>query len=281
MENRAYDKIIKENLLNSFLAFAKNALDLDIVKSEQLPEKMQTTLEREVDFARIVTVKSGDRFILHIEFQSQNEAEMIYRMAEYRAILQRKYRLAVRQIVVYIGKEKSNMKFVLPVKEQITGFELLDIQTLAFEQLLNTSTPESVILAILANFEGIDPEEIIDKIIGRLLKLSPNKAALKKYIVQLSVLAKLRKLASLTIKKTKNMPITYNIETDEFYLQGIQKGEARGIVKGEARAEAKIKKVIERMLLEGFEIQTIAKMFSVTNKYVLDIKSNINKESNK
>ena len=91
-----YDKVIKENLQEIFLSLTERFFGFTLLKSEALPEKIQTTTEREVDFVRKVTSKEGETFILHLEFQTTDEAAMVYRMAEYHAIFLRKYRLVVR-----------------------------------------------------------------------------------------------------------------------------------------------------------------------------------------
>jgi hypothetical protein len=58
--------------------------------------------------------------------------------------------------------------------------------------------------------------------------LSKNKSELSRYLKQLAILARLRKLEALTVKITEEMPIVYDIETDYLYLQGVEKGFDKG-----------------------------------------------------
>jgi hypothetical protein len=75
-----YDKIFKENIGNLFLALSEKYWGLKIVKSQELKDKLQTTLEVESDFIRWVETETGETFILQLEFQSQDDSEMLLRM---------------------------------------------------------------------------------------------------------------------------------------------------------------------------------------------------------
>lgn len=77
-----YDKILKENIASVFLPLTEKYLGIRIVNSEELKDKLQTTIEKETDFIRIVETDRHERFILHLEFLSVDEEGMIYRMQE-------------------------------------------------------------------------------------------------------------------------------------------------------------------------------------------------------
>lgn len=219
-ENKPYDKIIKENLEATFLPFIEKLLGIQIVKHEALSEKFQTTQEREADFVRIVEDEDGNRFILHIEFQSTNESGMVYRAAEYKAMLLRKYKIEVRQFVVYIGKEKMNMRTHLYDHEVINGFELVDITSISHRQLLASDIPEEILLAFLGNLEDVPPIQVLRAILEKLKLLVESEGELHRYLKQLQVLSRLRKLEEETKIEITNMPITYDIKTDGLYLEG-------------------------------------------------------------
>ncbi len=85
-----YDKILKENIASVFLPLTEKYLGIRITKSEELKDKLQTTIEKEPDFIRIVETDKLERFILQLEFQSTDEEGMIYRMQEYYGILRKK-----------------------------------------------------------------------------------------------------------------------------------------------------------------------------------------------
>jgi len=79
-EANKYDKIIKENLEALFLPFLEQLLEIRVVSAERLPEKLQTTLEREADFVCKILKKEGGKALLHIEFESDAKRAMVYRV---------------------------------------------------------------------------------------------------------------------------------------------------------------------------------------------------------
>jgi hypothetical protein len=147
-----YDKILKENIATVFLPLAAKYLGIRIVRSEELKDKLQTTIEKETDFIRIVETDGGEKFILHLEFQSVDEEGMIYRMQEYYGLLRRKYRLPVRQFVIYLGQKASAMQTQLAPEEVFTGFTLQSLRDYDYQSLLASDVPEEIILAVLSNF---------------------------------------------------------------------------------------------------------------------------------
>lgn len=272
-ESKSFDKILKENLEELFLPISEKWLGFKIIHSKPLPEKLQVTLEREPDFIRIVETDKPDTFILHLEFQSTNDPEMLYRQAEYKAILQRKYKLPVRQFVIYMGSQPLTMKTQLPENQQFIGFDIYNIQAYDYERLILSEVPQEIVLAILGDFHGEAPEKVIWQIVARLQKVSENKSQLEleKYIRQLNVLSGLRKLQTLTTKITAAMPILldYDIETDRLYKRGIEQGIEQGV-------EQIQKSAIVKMLEDDFlTIEQIAAYLSVSVEMVEQIKAEL------
>jgi len=204
-EGNKYDKIFKENIEEVILPLVGKYLGLDIIKTEKLEAKLQTTIEKETDLLRIITTKDGKRRILHLEFQSENEKDMVYRVKEYDGIVQRKYRLPMLHFVVFLGQGRMTMRAQLNENEVFNGFKVLNISELRFDEMIQSQIPEEIVLAILSDFRGEQPEKIIRSIILKLKASSKSKADLRKFIQQLHVLAKLRKLDEETIKVSSNM----------------------------------------------------------------------------
>ena len=96
-QGSSYDKIIKENLEVTLPVIIKDLLGLQIIVSEELPDDVQHTKERKPDALKKVTDSAGNTYVLHVEFQLEDEKEMVYRMAEYKVMLMRRYRLPVHQ----------------------------------------------------------------------------------------------------------------------------------------------------------------------------------------
>jgi predicted transposase YdaD len=257
-----YDKILKENIAAVFLPLAEKYLGIRIGKTEELKDKLQTTIEKEPDFIRVVETDGGEKFILQLEFQSADEEDMIYRMQEYYGLLRRKYGLPVRQFVVYLGKKPSKMQTRLAPEEVFEGFALTSLRDYAYERLVASDVPEEIILAVLSDFGGKKPADVLKKILGRLQELNGEEIALRKYIRQLSVLARLRNLGKETQKQVTDMGLLYDITKDYLYQEGLTKGKQEGLEEG--------KKELIISLLEdkAFSIEKIARLAKVSTDYV-------------
>lgn len=266
-EGNSFDKAIKENAEELFLPLVAKKLGVKIVSSKLLPEKMQTTLEREVDFLRLIKTSEDEEMIIHLEFQTQNNHEMIYRMAEYHGIELRKHKIKIKHFVVYLGVSKARMKSKLKEEEIFTGFELMNLHELRANDFLSSKIPAEILLTILTDFDKKQSERIIRLIIEKLIQYCKNENELRKFIKKLTVLSRLRNLDEQTKKIVRIMPITYDITKDSFYQEGLEKGLEKGLEQG----LEKTKILIRNMLNKGFDIKTIAELGEVTQKYVKQI----------
>ena len=231
-EGNAFDKIFKENAESIFIPIVEEYLGIKIKSFKHLKEKMQVTLEREMDFFYEVETEQGERLILHIEFQTEDDPEILYRKGEYHGIQLRRKKMTIRHLVIYLGKNKPTMPTKLPENEIYRGFDLINIHEFNREKLLSSQIPGVIITAILTQYPEEQVESILRFIVMRLKIVCQNASELSKYLNQLVMLSRLRKIEELTIKITQEMPITYNIETDYLYQQGIEKGVKQGVEKG-------------------------------------------------
>ncbi|MEL6535294.1 MAG: hypothetical protein AAFQ98_07785 [Bacteroidota bacterium] len=215
-----FDKILKENIEALLLPLSEKLLGIRIQATREVKEKLQSTIEREPDFLKWVTDDSGAEFLLHLEFQTQDDPKMVYRMAEYKALLLRKFEVPVRQFVLYLGVGQSKMVTELPKGQEIKGYSLKNLSEIPLDQTLHSSVPEEILLAILGDYPREEGEKVIHKIVERLWKLRSDEITRQRYIQHLVILSRLRKLDNLTKEITGKMPITYDIETDSFYQEG-------------------------------------------------------------
>lgn len=269
MSNK-YDKIFKENVGEFFLSFSEIFLKIKVVKSEELKDKLQTTIEKEADFLRKVTTAKNQEVIVHLEFQVSDEKDMVLRMQEYFAILRKKYRLPVKQLVIYVGEKPPKMRTTLQDDELFLGFGLLNLREVDYLQWLNSEVPEEIMLAILSNYERSQAPIVLDEIINKLHKLSKSEITLKKYIRQLTTLARLRNLTTETQQTLNDMALTYDIEKDAFYQTGLKKGMEKGIEKGEQRGieKATAKMIIGLLKSEKLSLQEIADIAHISLEQV-------------
>ncbi|EAY27733.1 hypothetical conserved protein [Microscilla marina ATCC 23134] len=227
-----YDKIFKENIGEHFLSLSKTYLGIEVASSEELKDKLQTTLEREADFLRKITTPKGEQMIIQLEFQSTDEQGMAERMQLYFAILRQKYKLPIRQFVIYVGSKPPKMRTRLKPEEVFTGFELLDLRQVSYTQWLESDIPEEVLLAVLGDFQQKKVSTVLKQIISKIVKLIDDPGTLQKYIRQLATFARLRNLVIETEQTLEYMGLTYDIEKDVFYQRGVKKGQQEGIEKG-------------------------------------------------
>lgn len=118
-EGSLYDKIMRENLLKLFLPLVEERLNFKLKAMHPLPDKQPTTVIRETDAFLLIETYSKEepRFILHIEFESSDDENMIYRISEYHGIELKKHRLPIKHVVVYLGENKPKMKTKLSEEE--------------------------------------------------------------------------------------------------------------------------------------------------------------------
>lgn len=254
-----YDRILKENIEPVLLPFTQKLLGLKGAKYTSIKDDLHVTIERKPDFLKKVKeLGNSKNYILQIEFQSIDEKDMVYRMLEYKSLLLRKFKVEVKQIVLYIGKDKlKRMTPNLETNGLSFDYKIIDIKSFDYEDFLKSDIPEEVILAILCNFKNTSPQKVITKVLDKLQELLKGENRFGKYLKQLEVLSKLRDLQEETIKQTSIMPIVYDLETDIRYVQGMNKGEARGV---EQTINASIKR---QLLMKILTVQQIADSLDV------------------
>lgn len=268
-----YDRIFKENAESLFIPLIEARLGTRIKDFRPLKEKLHITIEREMDFFYEVNTEEGKRIYLHIEFQTQDDEEMIYRMSEYHGIVLRKYREELRHFTIFLGTSQPGMRTDLREQEQFRGFELINIHALNTSELLGSQVPEVILLAILSHYEPEQAEVVLRLILSRLKAVCKRRSALKKYLTQLLVLSRLRKLEPLTTKMIEEMPITYDITQDELYLRGMEKGISQGISQGISKGidqgiDLTQERVIRNAVAKGLDNQTIADLTGLSLREV-------------
>jgi hypothetical protein len=215
-----YDKVFKENIESALPMLLERVLDIHPVSTEEIPDDLQSTIERKPDFLKKITDVSQQTFILHIEFQLADDAEMVYRMHEYYALLLRKYRLSVRQFVFFIG----NIQPLMPLRLEETNlsfrFDLITFNTLDYRTFVNSEKPEEILLGLLGDFGNESPQKAVKNIIEKLAQSSPESLTFEKHIQQLRILAGLRNLQPLTEKLMESITKYFKEENDFLFQKG-------------------------------------------------------------
>jgi len=269
-----FDKILKENLQSLILPLLHKTLGLHLHLIENLPESLTYTIGREADAVMKVKDEKGNDTILHVEFQSTNDPHMLARMLQYYALLYKTYLLPVIQCVIYLGEEDMEMDNIL--NNYPTGsvfiYHLIDIKKIGYTRFLSSSSPEEVILAILAGKEDEKDEVIISKIFFKLQELlSSSDLLFIQKIKQLEVLSLLRNTRDLIIKQEHDMALVIDITKDKLYKQGIEKGIEKGLLK-------KSLETAILMLVEGMNFDQIQKLTGLSLDQIQELKNELDKK---
>jgi hypothetical protein len=263
-EGNLYDKIFKEDAEEIFLPLIEMKLGVKIKSFKPFKAKMQTTLEREMDFFYEVETIEDKKLLVHIEFQTEDDMEILYRKGEYHGIALNLKKMEIKHIVIYLGIKEPLMPTKLPEEQVYRGFDLIDVHALDHQQLLESQVPDVIILAVLADYPPEKAESVLRLILRQLKIACKSTSELSKYIKQLVVLSRLRKIEDLTIKITEDMPISYDVETDYLYKKGNEKGMEREKIE-----------VICQARQEGSSIEYIAKIVRLSPEQVRQILDNL------
>jgi len=176
-----YDKIIKENLEITLPVIIRDVLGLDIAHSEELPDDIQHTKERKPDALKKVTDMAGHTYVLQVEFQLEDERDMVYRMAEYSVMLMRRYRLPVKQYVIFLRDTEPAMPTYIDTENHKFSYNLIRIAEASYKLFLKADNPEVKMLGILANFGKEDSYEAVKSIVDEVQSFTKGDFAESRY----------------------------------------------------------------------------------------------------
>ena len=149
-------------------------LDIDPEHFELLPTEQQRVEDRRADLvARVIERGGGQDFILHIEIQNNNQAQMPLRMLRYYTDIRLGYpQYELRQYLVYIGKPALTMAAGIDEPMQQYRYQLIDMHNVDCDTLLDQDDPNALVLAILCDFKGKPPQQVVNYILSRLRSLA-------------------------------------------------------------------------------------------------------------
>jgi predicted transposase/invertase (TIGR01784 family) len=226
---------------------------------------LQYTSEREADQVWEITPLEGLPFVLHCEFQTGNDRQMLSRMLIYHAFLHYQRRMPIRQFVVYLGKDKLNMEHRLDSDSLSYRYQIVDLRTFPYQTFLNASQGQEVLLAILADYGGEPVELIAERILLKLGQVTESKLQLAQRVLQLVRLAVLRNVNTTVFNVAQKMALNIDIKDDTLYQLGQEEGLQKG--KEEGREKAAL-----NMLKEGFAPETVARLTELPLERVAQLK---------
>lgn len=264
-QGNKYDKILKENMESLLPVIIKDVLQLDISDTEEIPDDLQYTKERKPDVLKIVTDRNNNTFVLHLEWQTQNEKDMVFRMAEYAVMLQRKYRIPVKQYLIFIGKGGVTMSTSLNYENLKFWYHIFSLKDFDYKFFLKSDDPATKVFAILANFEKDGEDKAIENILREVMISADGNIQQGLRYNQLRVLVILRN-ENINLKFNNMIPLFETLLEDEYYRKNMELDllYKRGEVKGKAEGKAENQKETAVKLKElGLSTELIAQVTNI------------------
>ena len=241
-----FDALLKSILqllfkTGTFNSIANENLNLD--ELEFTESNVQVSTEYKLD----LTAKTKDLFI-HVEIQATNDRNMAIRMLQYFAFVIMKFRITPRQFVIYVGKNKMNMKSCLKVAGIIDfRYTIIDLSTLKAKLFLDCQETKVKLLSILCS-DGLERNNLISLL--KSLNTITDEYNQSELIKMLMTLSNLRKNAIIKINEiieVENMPVHINAHDTDLYrmgkVDGVLEGKAEGKAEGIEEGKAKGKKL--------------------------------------
>jgi hypothetical protein len=185
-------------------------------------------------------VSLADGSLLHIEFQSARDRNMLYRMLDYWLLIKRQLHRPLRQVVMMVGQagggagdfEEDDLRF---------RYEVIELRKIDAEELIQTGNHGDLALAVLAGGGEQRVREILER------AASVRGPARDRLLLQVLILSGLRGISGKVEWKLKSMSVTMPIAKHPFlarlsrqaFEEGKAKGEAEGRAIGEAKGQAK------------------------------------------
>jgi predicted transposase/invertase (TIGR01784 family) len=212
------------------------------------------------------------RLILHIEFQTNPDGNIPFRLLDYRVRLHRKYPdLDVYQVVIYLKPTASTLVFqdTFALSNTNHRFNIVRIWEQSPEILQNYLG--LLPLAVLAKTD--DPEEVLRQVVEQIEaipdpRLQGNLAA-STYLISGLILEK-ELVQKLFRSKVMRESVTYQAVLEEGEAKGKVEGKAEGEAIGKAEA---VRQVALNMLNSDMELSSIAKFTGLEISEILQLKN--------
>ena len=284
-----YDKILKQNIKKSEATILEHVCRIHATDWQPLPHDVPRTIERRGDWLKIATdMATQTKMLYHIELQAANDEGMAMRMLLYRALYSERYKLQVEQYLIYLGNGVPTMSPRIEQPNLHFEYTIIAMNTIDYEVFLQSEAPESIILAILADFKKEKNEDVVKKILLALQDKTKNQQKLQRYIYQMEILSNLRNLQPVITYQIENMSINYDLTKDLRYIVGVEEGKEIGKAEGKeigkeiGKAEGKEigkaeadHRTITRMLQRGLDVHFIAETVDRPLDFVLAVQHDL------
>lgn len=218
------DIVSKDILKRIAVDIARVLLHLKVDRAEIIETEYQRIEDRRADLVAHMQGEEGE-FILHIEIQNDNQADMPWRMLRYRAEIGRAQpQHDIRQHLLYIGKAPLGMTDSIQQTGLNYRYRIIDMHNVDCQTLLSQDNPDALVLAILCDFKDRPEREVVHYILQRLRRLTAeNESRFREYIRMLEVLSTNRALERLIEEEEKMLSEVDQTRLPSYRI-GLQQG---------------------------------------------------------
>ena len=237
----------------------------------------------DLDGLRIDSLTLFEDLLYHLEFQAKNHATMARRMFTYRAkimdrpdivLLQERYRIHLRQQVLYVGSGPMAMASELQRSgEVVYSFGLNDIREFEEEKhrLATSRDPEDWVLSLLvANDEKNDDQRwlnVAERMRCELDAADPETAEYRTVLLIASVLRELGWSVQEKISEMIQIDVSGNRLLRQVFEQGMQEGYQLLEVDRIRRYISRNKLTVDPSILEELGRLTPEEMFEFAEEF--------------
>ncbi len=260
-ESNEYDNVFKEKFNKNSLQLIRGLLEekfTNIVITK--PTDFSKNL-RKADFVYLVE-ENGVKEVFHLEVQTKEDTKMIQRMYLYSAFLYNEYVMPVKQVVLYLGENKTPNDADLGYFDY--KYKVIYIKDIPYESFLNDS--ENLVFAILADFGKDSLKTVLSNIFKEASKHFTNNKNFAELAENIEKLSKLRKLENeINILIPTVMPFDIDFRDTPTWRKATQ----------EAKLENQFE-IAKTMLIEKMPVAQVAKFTKLTLEQVQALEKEIN-----
>ncbi|WHE07047.1 Rpn family recombination-promoting nuclease/putative transposase [Thermoanaerobacterium thermosaccharolyticum] len=235
-------------------------LGLHYTKIDELNIEFARIERRDSDMIFKCTTDKGN-VAVHIEFQSENDGKMPYRMLRYSLEIMEKHNLLPYQIVVYIGKDNVKMENSLSYDfgEQNTlnyKYKIINVGDIKYTDVLNTDYYDlySLLPLMDQNRRKEEGEKYLERCVEAIKDIPLDINKKKDIAFKAEILSGIVYKKEVIEKVFSEVVRMFRIEESETYKMIIEKGIEKGIKEGiEKGIEKGIKEGIEKGIEEGIK----------------------------
>lgn len=214
----------------------------------------------------LILLQSSD-VVLHLEFQTQPDANIPFRMADYRLRVYRRFpQKRMLQVVIYLNKTASELVYQTTFSIQNLSHEFTVIRLWEQSPEIFLRTPGLLPFAVLSNTDDKintlrEVGVVIDSIGDRQMQnnLTASTAILAGLVLEQEVIQRLLR------RDTMRESVIYQMIKDEGKEEGKQQGIQEGRQEG---SQEKAREIALNLIAEGMGIEAIARITGLTVEVV-------------